>query len=156
MTTNVETLDLHTATRVLNRCIEVCFDGQKFYAHAAANVRDTVLKEMFQRYSDQRASFLIALQGQLAKLGVTPENEGTFAGAARREMMEAWRAVEPSHRDARIVRECLFELEAALRVYSAANAVSKPMPVDLRVMLDEQQAALRIALQETRGRLNSH
>jgi len=153
---NMETVETRRATSLLNDCIEVCVDGQKFFAIAAANVRAPALKEAFQRYSDQRAAFVLALQAQMGKAGMMPENEGSLGGAARRELMEVVRSFEPMHRDVPIVRECINELEAALRVYGNVARVADSLPIDLRVALEEQSASIRSALTETLKRLDSH
>jgi uncharacterized protein (TIGR02284 family) len=153
---NTETIESPRIAAVLNRCIEACIDGQKYFALAAANVRNKSLKESFQRYSDERGQFVIALQTALAKAGITPENQGAFSGAMRRQLMEVIRALEPTHRDTRIVRECVNELEAALRVYANAMPLVDSLPVDLRVLVEEQQSSIHSALTATLGHFNSH
>jgi uncharacterized protein (TIGR02284 family) len=142
---------------VLNGCIEVCIDGQKTYAIGAANVRNPALKEMLQRHSDQRADFVLRLQAALEKLGATPENEGTLHAAVQGQWHEARRALEPTHSDLSVLRQCVRDEEAALERYAVAtttNAVSTPM--DIRVLLDEQLASIESALAAIRQRLTLH
>jgi uncharacterized protein (TIGR02284 family) len=142
---------------VLNGCIEVCIDGQQMYAVAAGDVRDASLKEMLQRHSDQRADFVIRLQQALVKLGFTPENEGSLRGAARRHFTEARRALEPKHDDYTVLRSCVRDEEAALRQYTkAVQAIHSSLPVDVRVLLDEQLGCIQSALEAARRRLDSH
>ena len=141
---------------VLNGCIEVCIDGEKNYAIAAANVRNHAFKEMLQHHSDQRASFVLQLQDELIKLGFMPENEGTVVGSVRRGAMAARRALERRHNDYAVLRECIREEEAALHRYVRAmrSCDVLTLPVDLRVLLDEQLACIQSALDCTRQRLD--
>ncbi len=148
--------EVRTIASAVNECIEVCVDGQKLYALAAADVRDPMLKAMFQKHSDQRASYVAQLQAALAKLGATPENQGTARGIARRGAMELRHGVQPMHHDWDVVRSCLRDEEAALRRYNAAGRWLNEFPVDLRVVYDEQRAGIQAALDETRSRLDSH
>lgn len=148
--------EVRTIASAVNECIEVCVDGQKLYALAAADVRDPALKAMFQKHSDQRAAYVVQLQAALAKVGATPENQGTARGVARRGVMELRHGAEPIHRDWEVVRTCLRDEEAALRRYNAAGRALNMFPVDLRVVYDEQRAGIQLALDETRSRLDSH
>jgi uncharacterized protein (TIGR02284 family) len=151
------TVDITRIATVLNNCIEVCIDGQKTYAIAAAAVRNPVLKEMLQQHSDQRASFVIRLQEAMGSLGLTPENEGSLRGSARRAFIEAIRALEPKHDDHAILRLCVRDEEAALRQYAAATrTIHRDLPLDVRVLLDEQQACIQSALDATRRRSDAH
>ena len=153
----IDAAELRHIAAVLNACIEACIDGQKIYAVAAASVRDPALKEMLQHHSDQRATFVLQLQQALRRLGVTPENEGTFRGGARRRLMEARWALEPRHEDVSLVRQCMRDQEQCVRRYVSAmrlvNAAS--LPLDVRVLLDEQLASITLTLDETRQRLDA-
>jgi uncharacterized protein (TIGR02284 family) len=155
--TQTPTLDLKGVATVLNACIEACIDGQKTYAIAAANVRDPAMKQMLQHHSDQRATFVVQLQNALRRLGVTPENEGTLRGAARQRLMEARHALEPNHNDYTVLRQCIRDQDVALRRYMAATRMPMAnVPVDVRVLLDEQLGSISLTLDETRRRLDSH
>jgi uncharacterized protein (TIGR02284 family) len=145
--------DLQRVAAILNACIEVCIDGHKMYAVAAANVRKESLKRRLQEHSDRRADFVVQLQRAVAKMGLTPENEGTFRGEARRSLMEARHALEPAHHDDVIVQLCVSDEEAALRQYtSAVRAMEEAkLSVDLRVLLDEQLGSIRRTLEEARA-----
>lgn len=153
---NVDPTELRRVATVLNQCIEACIDGQKIYAIAAASVRDPALKELFQHHSDQRSRFVIQLQEALHRMGAAPENEGTFRGGARLRLMEARHALEPRHDDHAVIRQCLRDQEAAVRRYVAAMRLvsASSLPVDVRVLLDEQLGSITLTLEETRHRLD--
>jgi uncharacterized protein (TIGR02284 family) len=141
---------------VLNTCIEACIDGQKIYAIAAASVRRPNLKEMLQHHSDQRATFVVQLQNAMKGLGATPENEGSFRGGARLHLMEARHVLELRHDDHSIVRQCVRDQEATVRHYVSAMAKIPfaKLPLDLRVLLDEQLGSITLTLEETRRHLD--
>jgi uncharacterized protein (TIGR02284 family) len=147
--------DLQRVAAILNACIEVCIDGHKMYAVAAANVRKESFKRLLQEQSDRRADFVIQLQRALVKMGLTPENEGTLRGEARRSLMEARHALELVHHDDIIVQMCVRDEEAALRQYtSAVHALEHAkLSVDLRVLLDEHFGSVRRTLEEARALL---
>lgn len=142
----------------INRCIEACTDEQKAYAIAAANVRRPSIKTLYQSYSDQRASFTMALQEAIIKLGGSPENQGTLMGAARRRLMEARRGIELTHDDRTVILECVRDDQAALRTYEAAfrMAPRDALPTDVAQMLDAQYDAIQTSLSESRSLLDMH
>jgi uncharacterized protein (TIGR02284 family) len=156
-THTTEPTNIKQTALVLNACIEACIDGQKTYALAAADVRDPRLKEMLQWHSDQRARYVLQIQGVLQRMGLNPENEGTIRGEVRRQWMETRHGVELVHSDYAVLRQCIQDQEAALRRFtSASQLATSTLPVDVRVMLDEQCANIALALDETRRRLDSH
>ncbi len=153
---SIEPVEVRRAASLLNRCVEVNLDGQKFFSLAAANARAPSLKDMFQRYATERARCVSALQTEIVKVGLVPENEGTLGGAARRQLMEVIQAFQASHRDLQIIREAVNELQAAWRVYASMNDLMDTLPIDLRVLIEEQRAMTQSALDETLRRLNAH
>ena len=137
---STETVDIRRAASLLNRCVEINLDGPKCpFRSPPRNARAPSLKEMFQRYALERARFVGALQTEIVKAGLVPENEGTLGGAARRQLMEVIQAFQASHRDLQIIREAVNELQAAWRVYATMNDVMDTLPIDLRVLIEEQR-----------------
>jgi uncharacterized protein (TIGR02284 family) len=57
----------------LNALITVLKDGQKGYADAMVDVKDQHLKDLFKKYSAQRASYVTELEDQMFKLDLKPE-----------------------------------------------------------------------------------
>jgi uncharacterized protein (TIGR02284 family) len=151
-------IDTRRVGAALNGCVEACIDGQKTYAIAAASVRDAVLKQMLQHHSDQRAAFVVQLQHAMRKLGVAPENEGTFRGAARQRWMETRHALEPRRDNRSVLRQCVRDQEDAMRRYTDALRLvaAGALPVDVRVLLDEQLGSISLTLDETRRHLDAH
>ncbi len=134
----------------LNRCIETCIDAERAYGVAAAIARGPELKAWFQSKADERERFVVELQRAVDDLGAFPENEGSLKGAARRHFMNLARAVEPTHDDHRVIADLLREERAALETYDEAvpEGGTDRMKPDLRVMIREQRAAIRLAQDE--------
>lgn len=139
----------------LNRCIEICIDAERAYAIAAATARDAALKTYLRAQCNERADFVQRLQRAVADLGAYPENEGTTKGALRRRFMDIERGLEPWHDDRRVIADALREERSARDAYERALPVARAdeMPIDVRVMLREQRAAMERASDELAQRL---
>jgi uncharacterized protein (TIGR02284 family) len=135
--------------RTLNACIEVCIDGEKGYAIAAANVRDEMLKSLFHKYASQREDFVRALQRAIEALGGFAENEGSTKGAVHRGLTGARIALEGRH-DMVILGECERGELGAMAAYDRAFAKAPldAMPVEVRDLLREQRASIEAAYEE--------
>jgi uncharacterized protein (TIGR02284 family) len=132
--------------RTLNTCIEVCIDGEKGYAIAAANVRDETLKALFHKYAEQREDFVRALQRAIDNLGGYAENEGSTKGTLHRGLSGARIALE-GRTDEVILGECERGELGALAAYDRAFAKVSldAMPPNVRSLLIEQRAAIQSA-----------
>jgi uncharacterized protein (TIGR02284 family) len=129
---------------VLNSVIEIAKDGQMGYETAAGSAKDADLKQMFSKYSDQRAQFVEELQGQVAQLGTAPQDTGTTGGAAHRGWINLKSAVTQG--DAAILAEVERGEEAAVKAYE--DALAKDLPADARNVLQKQHAAIKSILNE--------
>jgi len=141
----------------LNQCIEVCIDAERAYAIAAATARDASLKTFLRAQCNERADFVQRLQRAVVELGAYPENEGTTKGALRRRFMDIERGFEPWHDDRRVIADALREERAARDSYDRALPAARAdeMPIDVRIMLREQRAAMELASDELGRQLAS-
>jgi uncharacterized protein (TIGR02284 family) len=145
------------AVAILNRCIETCIDGERGYAAAAADVRAPALKGMLLSLSNQRASFVVSLQGASHGLGEFPENQGTAGGLAHRGFMGLRRAVE-GPTDRAVLEECARgEREATARYREALRELAQEaIPTEILQMIESQFSSIRTALADIEGRLERH
>lgn len=142
-----------TLIHALNSCLETCFDGQKGYGAAAADIRDAGLKGLCEQSAHQRGAFVVALQTAIMGLGGAPENEGTFGAPVHRGWMSLRRLVQV-HDDRIVLEGCAEGEQASLRIYEAADrAVLHPAPVEIRALIQEQYAAIQCAYADLRARL---
>jgi uncharacterized protein (TIGR02284 family) len=141
---------------LLNKCIEICTDGEKGYAAAAADVRDPALKSLFQQKSLERADFVQTLQAAITKLGAFAENEGTAKGTAHRGWMDVRLALE-GRKDRVIVEEWARGEEGALNAYDKAlsRAPLGALPPEIRSMIEAQYATIHAGVEEARQRLTT-
>jgi uncharacterized protein (TIGR02284 family) len=141
----------HDVIYVLNKCIEICTDGQKGYEVAAADARDATLKAFLHQKSEERAAFVVALQAAIQKMGAFPESQGTAKGTVHRGWMDVRLALE-GHQDRFIVQEWARGEQAALDGYQKAlsRAPLDTLPPDIRKMLQSQYAAIRAGVEAAR------
>ena len=153
----MDAIETKLVVTALNRCIEICIDAERAYAIAAATARDASLKTFLRAQCNERADFVQRLQRAVADLGAYPENEGTTKGALRRRFMDIERGLEPWHDDRRVITDALREERSARDAWESALPAARAdeMPIDVRIMLREQRAAMERASDELGQRLAS-
>ena len=87
----METVNLEKAAATkwsidaLNRLIDVCKDGEKGYASAAADMREARARVLFERWAQERGQFAAALEELVASSAARCRmDRGSVAGALRR------------------------------------------------------------------------
>lgn len=139
--------------RALNQCIQACTDGQKGYAIAAGDARDSELKRYLQRCSDERGEFVLQLQQALWSLGTAPESHGSARGALHRGWLDVRIAVE-GRSDAVVMEECALGDGAARFAYERALADTfEDLPREIRMTLQAQYARIGACRDELERRL---
>jgi uncharacterized protein (TIGR02284 family) len=126
----------------LNGLTETCRDGQDGFRTAAEGVRSAELRELFEGYARQRASFVGELQDEVRRLGGDPEQTGSLAASLHRGWMGLRAAVEGDD-DAAVVSECERGEDVALANYRAA--LGKDLPASVRSMVERQFAEVKEA-----------
>lgn len=74
---------MSTKTARLNELIEVTRDGERFYLHAAEEVRDPLQQELFTELAADKSRTIRALAMQVAAHQERPAQGGTLIGALR-------------------------------------------------------------------------
>ena len=148
--------DVSTAeiTRNINRCIEVCIDSEKDYALAAADIRNTDLKNLFLRRERERAGFVIALQRIVRELGTFPENEGSTLGIAHRGWSAVVRAIRTRH-ERTILQQCVETEDLAIGAYDSVldRARFDGRMRAVRGTLERQRALMHDAMRDLQLRI---
>jgi len=126
----------------LNGLIETCRDGQEGFQMAAGGVKSPELRELFDGYSRQRASFVGELQDEVRHIGGEPEQTGSLVASLHRGWMGLRAAVEGDD-DAAVVSECGRGEDVALSNYRAA--LGTDMPSSVRSMIERQFAEVKKA-----------
>ena len=126
----------------LNNLIETCRDGQEGFRAAAEGVRSAELRELFEGYVLQRASFVGELQDEVRRFGDDPEREGSIVASLHRGWMDLRAALEGGD-DKVIVSECERGEDFALNTYR--SALGTDMPASVRAMVERQFAEIKEA-----------
>ena len=137
----------------LNRCIETCQEGERGWAGAANDARDPVLRALFQRTSDERAEWVVALQAAIIALGGLPEPDGAPPGVLNRSWTGLRRTLE-GRSDRVVIEECQRGEHKALAVYqSAVHRMDRyGASPDVRAMPARHHATITASLEELKRR----
>lgn len=130
------------AVSTLNNLIETCRDGQEGFKAAAEGVDNTGLKEVFDAYSRQRASFAGELQDEVRRLGGEPDTSGSVTASLHRGWM-GLRAALTGGDEASVLAECERGEDAAMSNYRAAFNVD--LPANVRQIVERQFAEIKEA-----------
>ncbi|HEV2675012.1 MAG TPA: PA2169 family four-helix-bundle protein [Aliidongia sp.] len=78
---------------ILNGLIETTLDSAHGYDEAAKDARNPQFKTLFGKRAIERKQVTAELQGEVRRLGVTPEQDGTILGKAHRVFLNLKTAV---------------------------------------------------------------
>jgi len=130
------------AGATLNHLVETCRDGEQGFRTAAASVRSAQLKQLFERYAEQRARFTSELQAAVHALGGRAETSGSVAGAVHRGWMNVKSAVTGAD-DAAVVAAAETGEDSAVSAYE--RALTGGLPDAVQPLVARQFAEVRAA-----------
>ena len=104
---------------VLNDLIEICEDGQHGFRTAAEDAKDGDLRILFERYAQQRATFVQELRGLVRQFGGDAEDHGTAPGKLHRGWINLKAALSSNEPHA-VLAECERGEDAAVKAYREA------------------------------------
>ncbi len=128
-------LDMKEMRSTLNGLIETCKDGEEGFRSAAENVKSADVRQLFQKFSSQRAQFASELQTAVSKIGGDAESGGSVAGAAHRGWLNLKSAIT-GEKDSAVISECERGEDAAKEAYS--KAIAKDLPSDIQAIVQRQ------------------
>ncbi len=73
---------------VLNTLIETTLDSADGYSQAADRAKQSGYKDVFIRWAEDRRQVVTQLQGQVRRLGGTPEDDGSILAAGHRMFLK--------------------------------------------------------------------
>lgn len=126
----------------LNNLIQTCRDGEEGFRVAAGGVADAGLRELFDSYSRQRASFAGELQDEVRRMGGEPAESGSVTASLHRGWM-GLRAAVTGGEESSILAECERGEDAALGAYRAA--FDADVPASVRHIVERQFAEIKEA-----------
>lgn len=123
----------------LNDLIETSKDGEKGFAKAAEETKNSELKMLFGQASTRCAESARELQEHVRRLGGDPEKTGSAMGAMHRGWLDVKAAVT-GRDDKGILNECERGEDAAKARY--AKALREDLPADIRTVVERQNAGV--------------
>ncbi len=138
--------DYQTVIDELNGLIHVCINGEEGFSNAAAHINNSELAGEFEKIAHQRAKFAKDLQAEVARLGGTPVNSGTLAGAMHRGWVDLKSALTGGDSGA-IVAACETGDDSAVATFE--SVVNGGLPGESRSLVEKQWRQI----QETHKRL---
>jgi uncharacterized protein (TIGR02284 family) len=120
---------------VLNDLVETSKNGELGFRQASEDAKNPELKALLARRAQDCASGAAELQQVVARLGETPEDSGTIAGAVHRGWVNL-KAAFAGRTDLAILEECERGEDIAKSDY--ADALKEALPADIRVIVQRQ------------------
>lgn len=128
------------ATSQLNGLINILRDGVEGFRLASESVGCQDLRATFLEYSQQRERLANELQGEVARLGHEPSEDGTYMGAMHRGWMNI-RSTVSSKDDSAIVSECERGEDSAKEAYEEALKIE--LPPTTRQLIAQQYVVVK-------------
>ncbi|MFC4275943.1 PA2169 family four-helix-bundle protein [Achromobacter aloeverae] len=127
--------------KVLNELIETSKNGEKGFAKAAEDTKNTELKALFESRSRDCASGAAELQAIVRQLGGDPATGGSVAGAMHRGWTEL-KSTVTGRSDTAILEECERGEDHAKEKYT--DALKGDLTPEVRAVVERQyQGVLR-------------
>jgi uncharacterized protein (TIGR02284 family) len=120
---------------ILNDLVEVSKNGEKGFQAAAEDAKNPELKALLARRAQDCASGAAELQQIVLRLGDTPEDGGTIAGAVHRGWTNLKAAVA-GRTDLAILEEVERGEDVAKAAYG--DALKETLPADIQAVVQRQ------------------
>jgi len=101
----------------LNHLIEINKDAEAGFRTAAANVNNTELESLFNKYAGQHAKLASELQRDVKRAGEIPADSGTAGGAVHRGWMDVKSALSGGSA-ASMLSSCRSGEDSAIAAYA--------------------------------------
>jgi len=122
-------------TSILNDLVETSKDGEKGFRTAAEDTKNAELQAVFLRRAQDCATGAADMQQLVVRLGGTPDERGSVAGAVHRGWVNL-KATVSGRTDLAILEECERAEDVAKARYR--NALEETLPEDIRVVVQRQ------------------
>ncbi|MDQ4122071.1 MAG: PA2169 family four-helix-bundle protein [Acidobacteriota bacterium] len=126
----------------LNNLIQTCKDATDGFREAAQGINSDDLRDLFTRYSQQRAQFTTELQDEVRKLGGEPETSGSLAASLHRGWINIREALQGND-EAAVLNECERGEDVAVDAYQ--DALKQALPSDIMSIVERQYMQIREA-----------
>lgn len=134
--------DTDNIVSTLNNLIQTCKDGAEGFREASQGINSEDLRDLFLRYSQQRAQFVTELQDEVRKLGKEPETSGSIAASLHRGWINIREAFQANNENA-VLTECERGEDVAVDSYQ--DALKTALPSDILSVVERQYMQIREA-----------
>ena len=131
----------------LNGLIETARDGERGYLTAAADVKNSELRSIFEEYAEQRRKFVRELEAEVERLGGRPVESGSVAAAVHRGWIDLKGAISGGGVHA-IVAACETGEDAAQAAFE--RVVNLDISGATRTLVEKQWRQIQEAHQRMR------
>ena len=128
-------MDQKEVVSTLNDLIETCKDGEQGFKTCAENVENPQLKSTLSQHASECATGAQELQGIVKSLGGSAETSSSVSGTMHRGWIDIKAAVTGMDEVA-VLNEC--ERGEDIAVSSYRNALNKPLPPEIRSVVERQ------------------
>jgi uncharacterized protein (TIGR02284 family) len=135
---------------ILNGLVETCRRGEEVFRSAAATIRNSEFRRLFNIFAQQRAQFITELQAEIHRLGGDVERTETPPAAGSGKTVPFTRPLQgPDVRDeASVIAACQREEEAAVNDYQ--EALKADLPLDVQYVVKRQYMDIKDAYDRIR------
>ncbi|QGM98936.1 PA2169 family four-helix-bundle protein [Methylocystis parvus] len=126
--------------KTLTNLAEISRDGEQGFRTAAKEARDPQLKTAFENAAERCAVGARELESQIADMGGSTSHSGSIAGTWHR-VWTSLRSIVTGHNDKSILEEVERGEDIAKSAYEIA--ISKPLPPNVREIVDRQYRGVR-------------
>lgn len=134
--------DTDNIVSTLNDLIQTCKDWSEGFRESSQGIKSEDLRDLFLRYSQQRAQFVTELQDEVRKLGSEPETSGSIAASLHRGWINIREAFQANEENA-VLNEC--ERGEDIAVDSYQDALKTTLPSEILSVIERQYMQIREA-----------
>ncbi len=133
-------------TEVLNDLIEINNDRVNGYVKASEETKDldVDLQAIFNSMANDSRKYAAELSQEVNKLGGEPATDTTNRGKIYRVWMDV-KAAFAGHDRQSVLESCEYGEDAAQKAYNEALASDAEISADVRQLITDQQASLKVA-----------
>jgi uncharacterized protein (TIGR02284 family) len=132
---------------VLNTLIKTTLDSADGYSQAAAEAKQSGYKDVFIRWADDRRQVVTQLQGQVRRLGGSPEDDGSILAAGHRMFLKLRDSVTGS--DESVIDEVERGEDFIKAKYEAALK-DEELSADVRAVVVQAYASVKTGHDQAR------
>jgi uncharacterized protein (TIGR02284 family) len=134
-------MDRDDVVSTLNDLIETCKDGEEGFRTCAEDISDSEIKAYFNNRAERCADAAEELQDLVEAYGGEPETSSSVSAALHRRWIDIKSAIT-GRDDQAVLDECERGEDIAKKSYQ--NALEKPLPADVRSVVERQYQGVQM------------